>query len=62
MHLTISADAVPRDSWWLDHGKPVFDRAGALVLLAVFAPMIGVLWLLVRRDGGPGFFLSLIHI
>lgn len=56
MHLTISADAVPRDSLWLDHGKPVFDRLGALVLLAVFAPVIGVLWLLVRRDGGPGFF------
>ena len=56
MQLTVSAEAVPRDSWWLDRGKPVFDRLGALALLVVFAPLIGVLWLLVRRDGGPGFF------
>ena len=56
MILTISADAVPRDSWWLGRGKPVFDRIGAALLLLLLAPLIGALWLIVRRDGGPGFF------
>ena len=56
MELVVSAEALPRRSWWLACGKPVFDRAGALVLLVLLGPLMGVLWLLVRRDGSPGFF------
>lgn len=38
------------------HGKRLFDTALALLLLPIIAPVIALLWLLVRRDGGPGFF------
>ncbi|WP_170327875.1 sugar transferase [Ruegeria arenilitoris] len=37
-------------------GKRAFDIVFALLLLPVVAPVIAVLWCLVRRDGGPGFF------
>ncbi|MBY6059435.1 sugar transferase [Leisingera daeponensis] len=37
-------------------GKRAFDIALALVLLPFIAPLILVLWFIVRRDGGPGFF------
>ncbi|MES0828502.1 sugar transferase [Ruegeria sp. SCP11] len=37
-------------------GKRVFDIVFAVLLLPVVAPVILVLWCLVRRDGGPGFF------
>jgi len=37
-------------------GKRFFDLALAVLLLPLIAPVIAALWLLVRRDGGPGFF------
>ncbi|WP_170761178.1 sugar transferase [Ruegeria lacuscaerulensis] len=37
-------------------GKRVFDLLLALLLLPVIAPVIFILWCLVRSDGGPGFF------
>ncbi|WP_082015826.1 sugar transferase [Leisingera sp. ANG-M7] len=37
-------------------GKRVFDTGFALLLLPVLAPVILLLWILARRDGGPGFF------
>lgn len=37
-------------------GKRVFDTGFALLLLPVLAPVILFLWILARRDGGPGFF------
>lgn len=37
-------------------GKRVFDLMIALVLMPVAAPLIAVLWGMVRLDGGPGFF------
>ncbi|WP_420585441.1 sugar transferase [Ruegeria sp.] len=37
-------------------GKRAFDILFALLLLPAVAPVIGVLWSLVRLDGGPGFF------
>jgi len=37
-------------------GKRIFDLALAVLLLPLIAPVIAALWLLVRRDGGPGFF------
>ncbi len=41
---------------YLRFGKRIFDLAFALLLLPAIAPVIAVLWVLVRRDGGPGFF------
>ena len=39
-------------------GKRVFDLCLALFLLPVLLPVIAGLWLWVRRDGGPGFFIQ----
>lgn len=36
--------------------KPIFDRVFALTLLPILFPAIAVLWVMVRLDGGPGFF------
>ncbi len=36
--------------------KPIFDTLLALALLPLLVPVIAVLWLLVRLEGGPGFF------
>lgn len=37
-------------------GKRAFDIAMAILVLPILAPVILVLWALVRRDGGPGFY------
>lgn len=37
-------------------GKRIFDLLLAVVLLPVLMPVILTLWLIVRRDGGAGFF------
>lgn len=37
-------------------GKRLFDIVFALCLLPIIAPLIALLWVLVRLDGGPGFF------
>ncbi|MGO4916613.1 sugar transferase [Pseudogemmobacter sp. W21_MBD1_M6] len=37
-------------------GKRVFDVVFVLLLLPFVAPLIGLFWVLARRDGGPGFF------
>ncbi len=39
-----------------DGAKRVLDIGLALALVPVIAPVVGILWLWVRRDGGPGFF------
>lgn len=39
-----------------DLGKRVFDLTLAVLVLPILLPLIGVLWLLTRRDGGSGFF------
>lgn len=41
---------------YLNYGKRITDLALALLMLPVLAPVIGILYLLTRRDGGPGFF------
>lgn len=38
--------------------KRACDVAGALLALALFAPLMGVIYVLVRRDGGPGLFVQ----
>jgi lipopolysaccharide/colanic/teichoic acid biosynthesis glycosyltransferase len=37
-------------------GKRIFDLSFAMTALIIFSPLVAVLWLLVRLDGGPGFF------
>jgi len=37
-------------------GKRIFDLVLAILLLPLLAIVIAALWILVRRDGGPGFF------
>ena len=39
-------------------GKRLFDFTFALFLLPVLLPVIALLWLWVKRDGGPGFFIQ----
>jgi len=42
---------------YFDFGfKRLIDILGSLTLLMIFAPVIVVFWLLIRRDGGPGFY------
>jgi len=41
---------------YLSHGKRVTDIVLALLLLPVLVPVIAILYLITRRDGGPGFF------
>jgi Undecaprenyl-phosphate galactose phosphotransferase WbaP len=36
--------------------KRAFDLLGALALSILFAPLLGILYLIVRLDGGPAFF------
>ena len=44
-------------SLYYDFGfKRLVDILGALLLLALIGPVIAVIWALVRRDGGPGFY------
>ena len=37
-------------------GKQIFDTVLVLVALPLLAPVIAMLWCLVKLDGGPGFF------
>tara|TARA_R110002051_G_scaffold146786_2_gene219575 strand:- start:55612 stop:56250 length:639 start_codon:yes stop_codon:yes gene_type:complete len=37
-------------------GKHIFDLVAAIVLLPILLPVILLLWILVRCDGGPGFY------
>lgn len=37
-------------------GKRVFDLVLVVIALPLLLPVIAVLWAIVRRDGGPGFF------
>lgn len=36
--------------------KRVFDLGLALIMLPLLAPIVGVIWVIARMDGGPGFF------
>lgn len=37
-------------------GKRTFDIVLAVLLLPIIAPIVAILWFVVRRDGGSGFF------
>lgn len=41
---------------YMSLGKRLFDLCFGIALLPLLAPLIATLWLIVRLDGGPGFF------
>ena len=41
--------------FYVRHGKRALDLVLAVLVLPLLVPFIGVLWLLVARDGGNGF-------
>nr|WP_156883088.1 sugar transferase [Rhodovulum sp. P5] len=43
--------------FYVRYGKRIFDITLAILSLPVLLPVIALLWVLVRLDGGPGFFL-----
>ena len=45
-----------RPTFYEAKGKRVFDLVMALAMLPVVLPLIALCWLLVRLDGGPGFY------
>lgn len=44
--------------WIFATSKRIFDCVLAMVLFVLCAPLIGVLWILIVLDGGPGFHLQ----
>ncbi|TDL79859.1 sugar transferase [Palleronia sediminis] len=56
-HAAVAAPlAGPSVPFYARAGKRGLDIALALLLAPLVAPLVGFLWLLVRLDGGPGFF------
>jgi len=53
-HIDAAGSAAGRR--YLGAPKRLFDIVLALVILPVVAPVVGILWLLTRMDGGKGFF------
>lgn len=45
-----------REGFYRKAGKRIFDLLLAVALLPLLGPLIAILWVLVRRDGGDGFF------
>ncbi|MFY0312731.1 sugar transferase [Leisingera sp. D0M16] len=54
--ITRETSGLAASGFYAVAGKRAFDITLALVLLPVIAPIILVLWFIVRHDGGPGFF------
>jgi lipopolysaccharide/colanic/teichoic acid biosynthesis glycosyltransferase len=48
--------AAPRAKSYCGLPKRLFDLCFAVLMVPVVVPLIAMLWLIVRRDGGPGFF------
>lgn len=46
-------------SFYSIYGKRALDISLGLLVLPLVLPMIGLLWLIVRLDGGPGFYGSM---
>lgn len=58
-HISIATEfdaaGTARPKAYFGRPKRLMDLAITLALLPVALPLLGVLWLSVRRDGGPGF-------
>lgn len=48
--------SAPRASLYLSGFKRFFDVAVIVFILPILIPLLFVLWLMVRTDGGPGFY------
>ena len=51
-----SAPTHPVKGIYRKFGKRAFDIALAVLLIPIIAPIVAMLWFVVRRDGGNGFF------
>lgn len=47
---------ISKDNFYSRFGKRAFDLAFAVAILPLAAPLVMLLWVLVRLDGGPGFY------
>ena len=56
LHETRTAFREAADGFYLRYAKRLFDICFALLILPIVAPIIAVLYVIVSRDGGPGFF------
>lgn len=55
-HLRLAAPIRTGPSLYVRRGKRTLDLFLALLLMPLVGPVIGVLWLIVRLQGGPGLF------
>ena len=46
------------ESFYRRHGKRFLDVGLVLLALPLVVPLVGILWLIARLDGGPGFYGS----
>ena len=53
---SIQRGASTPSAFYIRYGKRAFDLVLALLLLPILVPVIALLWLIVARDGGRGFF------
>ena len=53
---SVSVSEAQTGSWYERSGKRLFDFTFAIALLPLLAPVIVLLWVIARKDGGPGFF------
>ncbi|MBR3369166.1 MAG: sugar transferase [Rhodobacteraceae bacterium] len=53
--VSVGATSIASNSY-SRYAKRVLDLLIAIALVPIIAPVIAVLWVLVRREGGPGFF------
>ncbi|SMX44728.1 sugar transferase [Actibacterium lipolyticum] len=54
--LDAAVTSPAQDNLYVRVGKRVFDVSLALMLLPLLLPIIATLWIITKRDGGPGFF------
>ncbi|MQQ08398.1 sugar transferase [Epibacterium sp. SM1979] len=56
VHLNATAVEPQNNGFYIGFGKRLFDLCLAVLILPILLPVIAVLAILVRRDGGPSFF------
>lgn len=56
MTASVSTISQRRFSAYSAIGKRSFDIVFAILLLPILVPVIALLWVMARRDGGPGFY------
>jgi lipopolysaccharide/colanic/teichoic acid biosynthesis glycosyltransferase len=51
-----STNSVPNDGIYAKYLKRTFDIVFSILLLPFLVPVIGIIWILAKRDGGAGLF------